>query len=56
MGSMAPRRMHLHGSAADHAEWTPGQIDDDFDEAALERAMIEARREAYRALAATDAA
>lgn len=55
-GSMAPRQMHLHGSAADHAEWAPVEVDDDFDADALERAMIESRERAYRALAAIDAA
>jgi hypothetical protein len=53
---MAPRQMHLHGSAADHAEWAPVEVDDDFDAAGLERAMTEAREQAYRSLAVTDAA
>ena len=55
-GLMAHRQIHLHGSAADHAEWTAGPADDDFDESALERAMTEARERAYRALATIDAA
>ena len=53
---MAPRTIHLHGAAADHAEWAPVQSDDDFDAAALERAMIEAREREYRTLATFDAA
>jgi hypothetical protein len=53
---MAPRQMHLHGAPADHALWLPGPTDDDFDESALEKAMIEAREKAYRALASLDAA
>lgn len=53
---MAPRTIHLHGAAADHAEWGPVHADDDFDDAALERAMIEAREREYRVLASFDAA
>ena len=53
---MALRQMHLHGSAADHAEWAAAPMDDDFDEQALERAMTEARQRAYQALATIDAA
>ena len=53
---MAPRHMHLHGAAADHAEWAAGPVDDDFDAEALEAAMIEAREQAYRSLATIDAA
>lgn len=53
---MAPRQMHLHGTAADHAEWGPVDVDDDFDAAALERAMIESRERVYRDLATIDAA
>ena len=56
MGSMAPRHMHLSGSAVDHVEWMATPIDDDFDGQALEAAMIEAREDAYRALAEIDAA
>lgn len=53
---MAPPQLHLHGSPADHAEWAAVERDDDFDAAALERAMVEARERAYRALATIDAA
>ena len=56
MALMAPRQMHLHGSPADHAEWAPVDWDDDFDAAALERAMTEAREREYRTLASIDAA
>ena len=53
---MAPRHIHLTGAAADHAEWGADPVDDDFDADALEAAMIEARDQAYRALATIDAA
>lgn len=48
--------IHLDGAPADHAEWSAGPIEDDFDAEALERAMIEARRTAYTALEGLDAA
>lgn len=53
---MAPRHMHLHGAPADHVEWSAVPTVDDFDDRALEEAMIEAREDAYRALAELDAA
>lgn len=53
---MAERHMHLHGSPVDHVEWAADPVVDDFDAAALEEAMIEAREDAYRALAVLDAA
>lgn len=55
---MAPRLVHLEGSAADHAMWSPewSATTDDFDAEALERAMIQSRETAYRALAGLDAA
>ncbi len=56
MAPMAERHMHLHGSPVDHVEWTAGPAVDDFDAVALEEAMIEAREDAYRALATLDAA
>ena len=56
MVSMAERHMHLQGSPVDHVEWTADPEVDDFDAHALEEAMIEAREDAYRALAALDAA
>lgn len=55
-GGMAPRHMHLQGAAVDHVEWMATPVEDDFDANALEEAMIEAREDAYRALAALDAA
>ncbi len=58
---MADLHLHLDGSTPDHASWsaatrpvpTPG---DDFDDDALERAIRDARRAAYAALAELDAA
>ncbi len=53
--------VHLHGAAADHAEWSVSwsaedQGREEFDADALERAMVEARRSAYSELADLDAA
>lgn len=56
MGAMTPRHMQLRGATADHVEWMPGPVDDRFDATELEEAMIEAREDAYRALATIDAA
>lgn len=53
---MATEHLHLDGMAADHAEWTVDLRDDDFDAAALEAAMLEARTSAYAELAGLDAA
>lgn len=46
----------MDGSAADHPQWSVDGSDDAFDAGALEEAMIEAREEAYQALASLDAA
>ncbi len=53
---MATEHLHLEGMAADHAEWTVDLRDDDFDAAALEAAMVQARESAYTELAELDAA
>lgn len=42
--------LHLHGPTLDHPTWAADQSDDAFDDAALERAMVESRRAAYEAL------
>lgn len=48
--------VHLDGPRADHVSWSVDTTDDAFDGAALEQAMVEARREAYQALSDLDAA
>jgi len=48
--------MHLQGAPVDHVEWMAEPVEDRFDAKALEEAMIEAREEAYQALASIDAA
>lgn len=48
--------VHMEGMAADHPEWTVDHEEDSFDAAAMERAMVEARRSAYSELAELDAA
>ena len=50
------RHMHLQGAPVDHVEWMAEPVEDRFDAKALEEAMIEAREEAYQALASIDAA
>ena len=42
--------LHLHGSTLDHPAWNADERDDAFDDAALERAMVESRQAAYAAL------
>ena len=42
--------LHLEGPVVDHPEWMADEGDDVFDAAALERAMLESRRDAYEAL------
>lgn len=53
---MATEHLHLEGMDADHAQWSVGVRDDDFDADALERAMIESRQSAYRELSELGAA
>lgn len=48
--------LHVEGAPVDHAEWSAEPRDEGFDAAAMERAMIAARREAYASLATLDAA
>lgn len=56
MLGMTPPPLHLHGSGADRVAWSVDAGDDGFDGAAMERAMLAARREAYAALEDLDAA
>lgn len=42
--------LHLEGTPVDHPEWMADQLEDTFDAAALERAMVESRQRAYEAL------
>ena len=51
-----PRHLYLDGAAVDHAVWAAGPVQDDFDAAAMEAAIIEARYDAFRVLAELDAA
>lgn len=42
--------LHLEGTRVDHPAWMADDHDDAFDDAALERAMVESRQAAYAAL------
>lgn len=53
---MTPPPVHLDGADADRAAWSAEGSDDGFDWAAMESAMLAARREAYRPLRDLDAA
>ena len=56
MARMAELHLHLDGQRPDHPSWMADEVDDVFDAADLERAMLASRAQAYaelRELAAT---
>ncbi len=52
----ADRHLCLDGAPIDHVEWDAGPVQDDFDAAAMEAAILEARLRTFRVLADLDAA